>query len=141
MRTPICLDESIGSARDAAAAIALGACRVVNVKPARVGGYLEARRVHDVAAASGVPAWCGGMLETGVGRGPNLALAALPGFVLTGDTSASGRFYAEDITAPFVLDGGSLRVPDGPGTGVTVLPDTLRRFTVARRDLYVHGTT
>ncbi|WP_236700393.1 enolase C-terminal domain-like protein [Allosalinactinospora lopnorensis] len=138
VRTPLCLDETIGSARDAATAIALGACRIVNVKPARVGGYLEARRIHDVAAANGVPVWCGGMLETGVGRAPNLALAALPGFVLPGDVSASRRFYAEDITEPFVLDDGSLPVPKGPGTGVDVLPDVLRRFTVARRDLYPH---
>jgi O-succinylbenzoate synthase len=136
VRTPICLDESITSARDAATAIALGACRIVNVKPARVGGYLEARRIHDVATASGVPVWCGGMLETGIGRAANLALAALPGFVLPGDTSASSRFYAEDLTTPFVLDDGHLYVPDGPGTGVTVLADALRRVTVARRDLH-----
>ncbi|MCT9929610.1 o-succinylbenzoate synthase [Planotetraspora sp. A-T 1434] len=136
VRTPICLDESITSARDAATALALGACRVINVKPARVGGYLEARRIHDLAAASGVPVWCGGMLETGVGRAANLALAALPGFVLPGDTSASSRYYAEDITEPFVLDGGHLNVPDGPGIGVDVLPGPLGRVTVARHDLY-----
>ncbi|MBA2950393.1 o-succinylbenzoate synthase [Streptomyces himalayensis] len=135
IRTPVCLDESITSARGAAAALALGACRVINIKPARVGGYLEARRIHDLAVAHGVPVWCGGMLETGVGRSANLALAALPGFVLPGDTSASSRYYAEDITAPFVLDDGHLTVPDGPGTGATVLPDALRRVTVARRDL------
>jgi O-succinylbenzoate synthase len=139
--TPVCLDESIESARDAAAAIALGACRVINVKPARVGGYLEARRIHDVAAAHGVPVWCGGMLETGIGRAPNVALAALPGFVLPGDTSASSRYYAEDLTAPFVLEDGCLRVPAGPGTGVSVLPDVLNRFTVARRDLYARGAS
>lgn len=138
LHTPVCLDESITSARDAATAIALGACRVVNVKPARVGGYLEARRIHDVASANGVPVWCGGMLETGIGRAANLALAALPGFVLPGDTSASDRFFAEDITEPFVLDDGHLSVPTGPGTGATVLPDALRRFTVTRRDLYPH---
>lgn len=136
VHTPICLDESITSARDAATAIALGACRIINVKPARVGGYLEARRIHDVAVANGVPVWCGGMLETGIGRAANLALAALPGFVLPGDTSASDRFYAEDLTAPFVLDDGHLRVPDDPGTGVAVIPEVLHRFTVARRDLY-----
>ncbi|WP_113704913.1 o-succinylbenzoate synthase [Nonomuraea lactucae] len=136
LRTPICLDESITSARDAATALELGACRVINVKPARVGGYLEARRVHDVAAASGVPVWCGGMLETGVGRAANLALAALPGFVLPGDVSASGRYYAEDLTPPFVLDGGHLNVPDGPGIGVDVLPGPLSRHTVSRHDLY-----
>jgi O-succinylbenzoate synthase len=139
IRTPICLDESITSARDAAAAIALEACRVINVKPARVGGYLEARRVHDVAAASGVPVWCGGMLETGVGRAANLALAALPGFLLPGDISASRRYYAEDITDPFDLADGCMRVPDGPGAGVTVHPKVLRRYTMARRDLYVRG--
>ena len=82
--TPICLDESIESARDAAAAIRLGACRIVNVKPGRVGGYLEARRIHDVCVAAGVPVWCGGMLETGLGRAANVALAALPGFTLPG---------------------------------------------------------
>ncbi|MFE2061549.1 o-succinylbenzoate synthase [Streptomyces sp. NPDC059467] len=133
--TPVCLDESLHSARDTAAAIAMDACRVVNIKPARVGGYLEARRIHDVARAHGVPAWCGGMLETGIGRAPNLALAALPGFTLPGDTSASSRYFAEDITEPFVLDDGHLRVPTGPGIGIEPLPDALRRFTLERREL------
>jgi O-succinylbenzoate synthase len=118
VRTPICLDESITSARTAAAAITLGACSIVNVKPARVGGYLEARRVHDVCAAHGVPVWCGGMLETGLGRAANVALAALPNFTLPGDTSASDRYYATDITPPFQLEDGHLRVPTGPGLGV-----------------------
>ncbi|WP_425825507.1 o-succinylbenzoate synthase [Streptomyces fractus] len=133
--TPVCLDESIHSARDAATAIAMEACRVINVKPARVGGYLEARRIHDVAVANGVPVWCGGMLETGIGRAPNLALAALPGFTLPGDTSASSRYYAEDITEPFVLDDGCLTVPSGPGIGIDPLPDTLARFTTATHRL------
>src|SRR5207249_2367224 len=106
LRTPICLDESITSARVAAQAIAMGACRVVNVKAGRVGGYLEARRVHDVCAAAGVPVWCGGMLETGIGRAANVALAALPGFTLPGDLSASDRYYEADITTPFVLEDG-----------------------------------
>lgn len=136
LRTPICLDESLHSARDTAAAIALDACRVVNVKPARAGGYLEARRMHDVAAAHGVPVWCGGMLETGIGRAPNLALAALPGFTLPGDTSASSRYFGEDITEPFVLTDGHIPVPTAPGIGIEPLPDVLRRFTVAQRDLY-----
>jgi o-succinylbenzoate synthase len=118
LRTPVCLDESITSARAAADAIALGACRIVNVKPGRVGGYLEARRVHDVCAAHGVPVWCGGMLETGIGRAANVALAALPGFTLPGDTSASDRYFHRDITAPFVLADGHLAVPSGPGIGV-----------------------
>ncbi|MFI7341083.1 o-succinylbenzoate synthase [Streptomyces sp. NPDC050085] len=130
LTTPICLDESITSARSAAAAITLGACAVVNIKPGRVGGYLEARRIHDVCAAHGVPVWCGGMLETGLGRAANVALAALPGFTLPGDTSASDRYYRTDITEPFVLADGHLPVPDGPGIGVVPLPDALDEVTV-----------
>lgn len=133
LRTPICLDESITSARAAADAIRLGACRVVNIKAGRVGGYLEARRVHDVCLAHGVAVWCGGMVETGLGRAANLALAALPGFTLPGDTSASDRFYETDLTTPFVLDDGHLAVPTGPGLGVTPLPDRLAEFTTATR--------
>ncbi|MFJ6947238.1 o-succinylbenzoate synthase [Streptomyces wuyuanensis] len=140
LATPVCLDESIHSTRDAASALAMGACRVVNVKPARVGGYSEARRIHDVAAAHGVPVWCGGMLETGIGRAPNLALAALPGFTLPGDTSASGRYFAEDITEPFVLQDGHLPVPTAPGIGVVPLPDALARFTTGKRELYAVRT-
>ena len=127
--TPICLDESIVSARAAADAIRLGACAIVNIKPGRVGGYLEARRIHDVCAANGVPVWCGGMLETGVGRAANIALAALPGFTLPGDTSASDRYFSTDITPPFVLSDGHLPVPTGPGIGVEPLPDVLREVT------------
>ncbi|MBO0770428.1 MAG: o-succinylbenzoate synthase [Actinobacteria bacterium] len=133
LRTPICLDESITSAHMAADAIALGACRIVNIKPGRVGGYLEARRIHDVCAAHGVPVWCGGMLETGIGRAANLALAALPGFTLPGDTSASARYYQQDITAPFVLDEGRLPVPDGPGIGVDPLAGPLDAVTTSRQ--------
>ena len=118
---------------DAAAdAIALGACSVVNIKPGRVGGYLEARRVHDVCAAHGIPAWCGGMLETGLGRSANIAFAALPGCTMTGDVSASDRFYAQDLTAPVTLQDGHVAVPTGPGLGVDVLPDVLDRFTVTK---------
>ena len=132
-------DESIESARDAATAIALDACRVINIKPARVGGYLEARRIHDIAVANGIPVWCGGMLETGVGRAPNVALAALPGFVLPGDTSASDRYFRPDITAPFVLDQGHVAVPTGPGIGVDVLPDALAEVTISRSDVDLTG--
>ncbi|MHB8339861.1 MAG: o-succinylbenzoate synthase [Mycobacteriales bacterium] len=135
IRTPVCLDESIVSARAAADAIALGACAVVNIKPGRVGGYLEARRVHDVCQAHGIPVWCGGMLETGIGRAANVALAALPGFVLPGDTSASDRYYRRDITAPFVLEDGHLRVPEGPGLGVEVLPDALAEVLVDQHEV------
>jgi o-succinylbenzoate synthase len=126
VRTPICLDESIVSAVVAAEAIEMGACSIVNIKPGRVGGYLEARRIHDVCLERGVAVWCGGMLETGVGRAANVALAALPGFTLPGDTSASDRYFAQDITPPFVLDGsGCLAVPQGPGIGVDVLRDVV----------------
>ncbi len=131
VRTPICLDESITSARAAADAITLGACSIVNIKPGRVGGYLEARRIHDVCAAHGVPVWCGGMLETGLGRAANVALAALPGFTLPGDTSASGRYYRTDITEPFVLDDGHLAVPPGPGIGVAPEAAALAEVTTA----------
>jgi o-succinylbenzoate synthase len=131
LRTPICLDESITSARAAADAIALGACSVVNIKPGRVGGYLEARRVHDVCVAHGVPVWAGGMLETGLGRAANVALAALPGFSLPGDTSASDRYYARDITRPFTLEDGHVRVSAGPGLGVEPEPDTLAEVTTS----------
>jgi O-succinylbenzoate synthase len=133
VRTPICLDESITSARAAADAIALGACAVVNIKPGRVGGYLEARRVHDVCQAAGVPVWAGGMLETGIGRAANVALAALPGFTLPGDTSASDRYYARDITRPFVLEQGHLTVPAGPGIGVDPDPSALAEATTSVR--------
>ena len=129
IRTPICLDESITSANAAADAISLGACRIVNIKAGRVGGYLEARRVHDVCVAAGVPVWCGGMLETGLGRAANVALAALPGFTLPGDTSASGRYYHQDITEPFVLDDGQLPVPTGPGLGVGIDQGVLDEVT------------
>jgi o-succinylbenzoate synthase len=119
IETPVCLDESIVSARSAADAIALGATSIVNVKAGRVGGYLEARRVHDVCRANGVPVWCGGMLETGIGRAANAALAALPGFTLPGDVSASNRFWARDIvTEPIEVVDGHVAVPTGPGLGV-----------------------
>lgn len=126
LRTPLCLDESITSARAAADAIALGACAIVNIKPGRVGGFLEARRIHDVCAANGVPVWCGGMLETGIGRAANLALASLPGFTLPADLSASDRYFRRDVTEPFVLADGHLTVPTGPGIGVTPNPEVLR---------------
>ncbi|HKA03307.1 MAG TPA: o-succinylbenzoate synthase [Acidimicrobiales bacterium] len=135
LRTPICLDESITSAAAAADALALGACRIVNVKPGRVGGLLEARRIHDVCAANGVPVWCGGMLETGIGRAANLALAALPGFTLPADLSASDRYFHRDITTPFVLVDGHLAVPDGPGIGVRPDSEVLAALGAATETL------
>ncbi|MGW0086588.1 o-succinylbenzoate synthase [Streptomyces sp. NPDC003393] len=130
--TPVCLDESIVSARSAADAITLGACSIVNIKPGRVGGYLEARRVHDVCVAHGVPVWCGGMIETGLGRAANVALASLPGFTMPGDTSASDRFYRTDITEPFVLQEGRLPVPQGPGLGVAPIPELLAAVSASK---------
>ncbi len=129
VKTPICLDESITSVQTASDAIELGACRIVNIKPGRVGGYIEARRIHDLCAERGVPVWMGGMLETGIGRAGNVAMAAMPNFTLPGDTSASDRYYRRDITEPFVLHDGRLRVPDGPGLGVTVDEDFLESIT------------
>jgi o-succinylbenzoate synthase len=131
VRTPICLDESITSAQAAADAIKLGACRVINIKPGRVGGYLEARRIHDLCAAHGIPVWMGGMLETGLGRAGNVAMAAMPNFTLPGDTSASERYYHRDITEPFVLNDGRLKVPAGPGLGVNVDLDYLGEITTS----------
>lgn len=129
--TDLCLDESIRSAARASAALELGACRIINIKQGRVGGLLEAKRVHDVALAGGAPVWCGGMLETGVGRATNLALAAMPGFTLPGDTSASSRYFTEDLTEPFeIAADGTMAVPQGPGIGVYPLPDRLAACTV-----------
>jgi o-succinylbenzoate synthase len=139
MRTPICLDESIVSAAAAADAIALGACQIVNIKAGRVGGLLEAVRVHDVCAANGVPVWCGGMLETGIGRASNVALAALPNFTLASDTSASDRYWARElITEPFGLHAGELQVPTRAGLGVDVDVDYLAEITTSVETLREH---
>jgi O-succinylbenzoate synthase len=129
LRTPICLDEPITSAQVAQDAINRGACAVVNIKAGRLGGYLEARRVHDVCAAAGVPVFCGGMLETGLGRAANLALAALPNFTLPGDISASDRYYRRDLTRPFTLESGHIAVPTGAGIGVRPDPSILEECT------------
>jgi O-succinylbenzoate synthase len=133
IEAPVCLDESIESPADLEAALALGACRVVNLKPARVGGVTAALAIHERCRADGVALWCGGMLETGIGRAHNVALAALPGFTQPGDLSASDRYYARDVVEPsFALGpGGTLEVPRGPGIGVRVREDILAEVTVA----------
>jgi O-succinylbenzoate synthase len=136
LSTPVCLDESIVSDKAAADALALGSAAIINVKAGRVGGYLEAVAIHDRALAAGVPVWCGGMLETGIGRAANAALAALPGFTLPGDISASARFYTRDIvTEPAVIEDGHVRVPTGAGLGVEIDEAALEEFTVRRERL------
>lgn len=124
LRTPLCLDESVASAQDARKGLALGAGRVINLKVARVGGHAEARRVHDVAQAFGAPVWCGGMLESGVGRAHNIHLSTLPNFALPGDTSSASRYWATDvINEPLEAVDGLMPVPQGPGIGVTLNRD------------------
>ena len=133
LRTPICLDESLRSAADVRAALDLGACRIVNLKPGRVGGHLEARRIHDLCLERGVPLWCGGMLESGIGRAHNLALATLPGFTLPGDLSESRRYWERDIVRPeFELMEGKLTPLDAPGIGVEVDRDRIDELTVRK---------
>jgi O-succinylbenzoate synthase len=133
MRTPICLDETITSPNAARAALDLGACRVINVKLGRVGGLEAARTIHDMAVEREVPLWVGGMLETGIGRAANVALASMPGFTMPGDTSASDRYFERDLTEPFVVDAdGTMVVPTGPGIGVTPVPEVLDEATVDR---------
>lgn len=130
--TPVCLDESIVSVRTAEDAIDLGAAEIVNIKPGRVGGYLAAWRIHDLCLERGIPVWCGGMLETGIGRAANAALASLPGFVLPGDISASSRFYARDIvTEPITVTDGHVTVPNGPGLGFELDLDYLDSVTTS----------
>ncbi len=136
-RTPICLDESIVSPRHARYALEMEACRIINIKAGRAGGLSQAAAIHDLCRAKNVPVWCGGMLETGVGRASNLALASLPGFILPGDISASERYYARDITQErFSLNPDStIDVPSAPGLGVTIDKDALKQFTLAETTL------
>lgn len=129
--TPICLDESIRSVGDAELAIQLGACRIINIKPGRVGGMASARAIHDLCRTKEIPVWHGGMLESGIGRAHNLALASLPGFTLPGDISASARYWHEDVVEPeFVMSEGRMSVPTGPGIGVELRRDRIEALTV-----------
>jgi o-succinylbenzoate synthase len=135
--TPICLDESIHSVRAAEEAIALGACRIVNIKPGRLGGHAESIRVHDLCAAHGIPVWHGGMLESGIGRAHNIHLASLPNFTLPGDIAASRRYFVPDLIAPGieVSPNGMVTVPTGPGIGVTVDWDRVKAATIETCDV------
>lgn len=131
--TPVCLDESITSFEAARDALALKATTIINIKPGRVGGYLESLKIHDLCVENNIAVWCGGMLETGIGRAANIALASLPGFTLPGDTSASSRYFHRDITTPFVMDDGKLHVPHGPGIGVEIDLNFIEEITTARK--------
>jgi O-succinylbenzoate synthase len=134
LKTKLCLDESIRHARDAEAALEMDACRIINIKVGRVGGMTEAKKVHDVAQAHKVPVWCGGMLETGIGRVHNIHLSSLENFRLPGDVSASKRYWKEDIVDPEVTVSpqGTIRVPEGPGTGFRVKEDLVEKITVKK---------
>jgi O-succinylbenzoate synthase len=137
MQTPICLDECIRSAHQAEQAIRMGACKIINIKLGRVGGFTEAKKVHDVAQKHNIPVWCGGMLESGVGRAHNVALSTLPNFVLPGDVSASKRYWKKDVTTPAieVSPQGTITVSDQPGFGYDIDPATLKQVTVAEEVL------
>jgi o-succinylbenzoate synthase len=134
LKTPICLDESIHSLDDTRAAIELDSCRIINIKPGRVGGFTESKLIHDYCATQDIPVWHGGMLESGIGRAGNVALASLHNFTLPGDISASKRYYKEDIVEPefFVNADGTMDVPVKPGIGVDVNMEMLKKVTVKR---------
>ncbi len=136
IKTPLCLDESIHSLADARAAIELGSCKIINIKPGRVGGFTESKLIHDYCASKNIPVWHGGMLESGIGRAGNIALASLTNFTLPGDISASKRYYKEDIVAPEfeVAPDGTMEVPTKPGIGVDVVMDRLGKVTVFKEE-------
>jgi O-succinylbenzoate synthase len=132
IKTPICLDESIKTPADAGHAIALGACRIINVKLGRVGGHAQARKVETTARENGIPVWCGGMLESGIGRAHNIAMATLAGFTLPGDVSASARYWEQDIIEPEVTVSarGTIAAPEKPGLGFEVNRRRIDQLTV-----------
>ena len=137
LKTPVCLDESIHSLDDTRAAVELGSCRIINIKPGRVGGFTESKQIHDYCTSMNIPVWHGGMLESGIGRAGNVALASLPNFTLPGDISASKRYYKEDIVVPefFVNTDGTMDVPVKPGIGVEVNMKMLDKVTV-RKEIF-----
>jgi len=137
LATPICLDESIHTFEQARAAIALGACKIINIKLGRVGGYTSARKIHDLCEQNGIPVWCGGMLESGIGRAHNIAISTLPNFTLPGDVSASRRYWVEDIIEPEVVVSpqGTIRVPSGPGIGFEPRLDRIEKLATQSEQL------
>lgn len=133
IKTPICLDESIHSAEDARKAIELKSCRIINIKVGRVGGLDEAKKIHDICEKNGVPVWCGGMHEFGIGRAHNIAISTLPNFKLPGDVSGYDKYYHEDIVLPLIeIDDGRIKVPTGPGIGVEPQMDIIEKYTVKK---------
>jgi O-succinylbenzoate synthase len=143
INTPLCLDESIASATDARYALELGACRIINIKLGRVGGFSQAREIQALAVRHEIPVWCGGMLETGIGRAHNIAMSSLPGFTLPGDVSASQRYWSEDIIEPEVevSSRGTIAVPTGPGFGFRVRTDRMEKLTVRSETVPVGSLT
>ncbi|MGA3136410.1 MAG: o-succinylbenzoate synthase [Terracidiphilus sp.] len=137
LQTPICLDESIRNRRDALAAIAMESCKIINIKLGRVGGFSEAIAVHNAAQERGIPVWCGGMLESGVGRSHNIALSTLENFTLPGDVSASARYWREDLVEPeiTVSPAGEIAIPDTPGRGYEVRTELVERLTVRKETI------
>jgi O-succinylbenzoate synthase len=137
LKTPVCLDESIKTVNIAREAIAAGACRIINIKPGRVGGFAESIRLHDLCASHGIPVWHGGMLESGIGRAANIHLSTLPNFSLPGDVAASKRYFDPDLIDPpiEVAADGTIGVPDGPGLGVTIRHDRIERATLRQKAL------
>jgi o-succinylbenzoate synthase len=137
LQTPICLDECIHTYEQAEAAIALGACKIINIKLGRVGGLLQAKRIHDLCARNGVPVWCGGMLESGIGRAQNIAMSSLPNFSLPGDVTASRRYWHEDIISPevTVTPKGTIKVPQTPGIGFTPRIDRIASISTRQDHL------
>jgi len=137
LRTAICLDESIVSARAAAVALETGACRIINIKVGRVGGFTEAKKIHDICQSQKIPVWCGGMLESGIGRAHNIALSTLPNFSLPGDVSASKRYWKEDIIDPEVevSSQGMISISDQPGTGYRIKEDLIEKLTARKETL------
>jgi O-succinylbenzoate synthase len=138
LRTPICLDESLHSVKVAAEAIELGACRIINIKPGRVGGHAQSIAMHDLAAAHHIPVWHGGMLESGIGRAHNIHLSTLPNFSLPGDVAASRRYFVPDLVEPGieVRGDGTIAVPRGPGIGVAIDTARIERATEERLELH-----
>jgi len=140
LRTAICLDESLETPRRAEEALTRGACRIINIKPGRVGGHAQSIRMHDIAVACGAPVWHGGMLESGIGRAHNIHLSTLPGFTLPGDVAASRRYFAPDVIDPEIVvrPDGTIAVPTGPGIGVHIVEDRVARASVERLELRYH---